>query len=156
MSDRNMSAQRLETGFGEDLRDQTHVLVHNDVAAVAHRDSGGLLTAMLQRVQTKVGQLGDFIPRCPDPEYSAGVLRALFIRQKVVAESAIASDHVLSVLPALVTFEEPTTTGDEDANPITGADLTSARDTNGYIATAVEIDNEHAVVAVVRGRAHRS
>ena len=74
----------LERGLVEDLRDQAHVLVDEDLAAVADRDAGRLLAAVLQGVEAEVGQLGDVLAGRPDPEDAAGVLGALVLRVEVV------------------------------------------------------------------------
>src|SRR5690242_21855984 len=44
-------SERVEGGLVEDLRDQPHVLVDQDLAAVADRDPGRLLAAVLERVE---------------------------------------------------------------------------------------------------------
>ena len=74
----------LERGLVEDLRDQAHVLVDQDLAAVADRDAGRLLAAVLQGVEAEVGQLGDVLAGGPDAEDAAGVLGALVLRVEAV------------------------------------------------------------------------
>ena len=54
-----MTAQRVEVPFVEDLGDVPHVLVDEDLRAVAHGDAGRLLAPVLQRVEPEVGELGD-------------------------------------------------------------------------------------------------
>ena len=61
----------------EDLGDQAHVLVDQDLPAVADRDAGRLLAAVLQGVEAEVGQLGDVLAGGPDAEDATGVLRSL-------------------------------------------------------------------------------
>ena len=60
----------------EDLGDQAHVLDHQDLAAVAHRDARRLLATVLQGVEAEVGELGDLFVGSPDAEDPAGVLGA--------------------------------------------------------------------------------
>jgi len=78
MADCHVSVQRLQTGFGEHLRDQAHVLVDHDVRAITHRNTRRLLTSVLQRIQAEVGELGNFLTGGPDPENPARILGSLF------------------------------------------------------------------------------
>ena len=55
----------------EHLADQAEILEHQHLRAVGDRDTGGLLAAVLQRVQAVVGELGDILAGCPDSEYAA-------------------------------------------------------------------------------------
>ena len=55
----------------EHLADQTEILEDHHLRAVGDGNSGGLLPAMLQRVQAVVGELGDILARGPHPEYAA-------------------------------------------------------------------------------------
>ena len=72
----------VEVALVEDLRDQAHVLVDQDLLAVADGDAGRLLAAVLQGVEAEVGELGDLgrvvagAVTGPDAEDPAGVLRA--------------------------------------------------------------------------------
>ena len=75
-----MATQRVERGLVEDLRDQAHVLVDQDLFAVADRDAGGLLAAVLERVEPEVGELGDLFTGRPDAEDPARVLRTPVVR----------------------------------------------------------------------------
>ncbi len=98
VADREVAAQRAEVALVEDLRDQAHVLVDQDLRAVAHRDAGRLLAAVLQRVEAEVGQLGDLglgagAVGGPDAEDPAGVLRALLAGNQVVSEPTVATWH---------------------------------------------------------------
>ena len=90
-------AQRAEVALVEDLRDQAHVLVDQDLRAVADRDAGRLLAAVLQRVEAEVGELGDLGgrpgPPRPDAEDAAGVLRALLLGMEIVTEPTVAAWH---------------------------------------------------------------
>ena len=61
MADGDVTAQGMQHGLVEDLRDQPHVLVDDDPAPVADRYASGFLAAVLQRVQAEVGELGDFL-----------------------------------------------------------------------------------------------
>ena len=74
VTDREVALERRERGLVEDLRDQAHVLVDEDLAAVADRDPGRLLSAVLQGVEAVVGQLGDVLPGRPHAEDATGVL----------------------------------------------------------------------------------
>ena len=47
VADRDMATQRLQGRLVEDLRDQAHVLVDEDLVAVADGDAGGLLAPVL-------------------------------------------------------------------------------------------------------------
>ena len=91
VADREVALERLERRLVEDLRDQAHVLVDQDLAAVADRDAGGLLPAVLQGVQPEVGQLGDVLARGPDTEHAAGVLRALVLGVEGHGQTAVAA-----------------------------------------------------------------
>ena len=88
VADRDVAAQRGQGGLVEDLRHEAHVLVDEDLLAVGGRDAGGLLTAVLQRVEPEVGQLGDVLARGPDAEDAAGVLRALLAGKEVMGQVA--------------------------------------------------------------------
>ena len=62
-----------------------------------------LLAAMLQRVEAKVRELGDFLAGGVYAKDATCVLRALFAREQVVAQAAVApAAHVLSSCPTLV------------------------------------------------------
>ncbi len=92
--DGDMAEQRAQGGFVEDLRDQTHVLVDEDLGAVAHCDTGGLLSAVLQGVQPEVGEFGDLFTGGPDTEDTAGILGALLAGKEVMAESSVTAWHM--------------------------------------------------------------
>src|SRR5262249_38300717 len=77
---------------------QAEVLVDHDAGAVADRDAGGLLPAVLQRVEAEIRQLRHLFATRPDPEHAALVLRTLFDGVQVVAEQAIASGHLLLLI----------------------------------------------------------
>ena len=50
VADGDVSAQRLKARLVEHLRYQAHVLEDDDMAAIAHRDAGGLLAAVLEGI----------------------------------------------------------------------------------------------------------
>ena len=85
MADGEVAAQRGQVRLVEDLGDQPHVLVDEDLRPSLTAMPGGLLAAVLQGVQPEVGELGDLFARGPDPEDPAGVLRALLAGEQVVA-----------------------------------------------------------------------
>ena len=97
MADGDVAAQRGEHGLVEHLGDQAHVLVHHDPGAVADRDAGRLLPPVLQRVQAEVGELGDFLARRPDAEYTTRVLRRPVPVIDVIGQPAIGLDHGASL-----------------------------------------------------------
>ena len=51
MSDRRTAAERFEVGLREDLADEAHPANDAEVVAVGRGDAGGLLPAMLERVE---------------------------------------------------------------------------------------------------------
>ena len=79
MPDGQVPLQGTQMRLVEDLRDQTHVLVDDDPAAVGDRDPGRLLAAVLQRIQAEVGELGDLLPGGPHTKDTAGILRAFVV-----------------------------------------------------------------------------
>src|SRR3954466_5474500 len=91
VADREVALERVERGLVEDLRDQAHVLVDQDLPAVADRDAGRLLAAVLERVETEVGQLRDVLAGGPDPEDAAGVLRSPVVGVEVEGEPTVAT-----------------------------------------------------------------
>ncbi len=97
MADGQVAVQGVQVALVEDLRDQAHVLVDEDLVAVADRDAGRLLAAVLQGVQAEVGELGDLFTGGPDAEDAAGVLGALLPGQQVVGEAAIGAGHAPSL-----------------------------------------------------------
>lgn len=68
VADGHVPAQARQRRLVEDLRDQAEILVDDDTRAVAHRDTGGLLAPVLQRVETEVGQVGDLLPGAHTPK----------------------------------------------------------------------------------------
>src|ERR1700677_693948 len=55
----------------EHLADQTKVFEDQHLRPIGDSDSRGFLAAMLQRIQSVVGEFGYFFARGPDPEYTA-------------------------------------------------------------------------------------
>ena len=80
MADREMTLERREAALVEHLRDEAHVLDDGDRLAVAHRDAGRLLPAVLQGVEAEVRQVGDRPAGCVHAEHSARVFGARKIR----------------------------------------------------------------------------
>ena len=76
MTDRDVALERGQRRFVERLADQTHVLVDQDLAAVADRDASRLLPPVLQSVEPEIGEFGNLFPGSPDPEDATSVLRA--------------------------------------------------------------------------------
>ena len=93
VADGDVPLQGAQRGLVEDLGDQAHVLVDEDLLAVAGRDAGRLLPAVLQRVEAEVGELGDLLAGGPDAEDAAGVLRALLAGEQVVGQPSVAACH---------------------------------------------------------------
>ena len=76
VADREVAFERREPALVEHLRDEAHVLDDGDRLAVAHRDAGRLLAAVLQGVEAEVRQVGDGPPGCVHAEHSARVFGA--------------------------------------------------------------------------------
>ncbi len=77
MPDPQVALERRERGLVEDLRDESEVLVDEEVLTVGDGDPGRLLTPMLLREETEVGEPRDLVPRRPHAEEAAFLLRAL-------------------------------------------------------------------------------
>ena len=82
--DGDVPEQGAQRGLIEDLRDESHVFVDENLAAVTRSDSGRFLTAVLQSIEAEVAQLGHFFAGSPDAEDTTGVLWALLIGKKIV------------------------------------------------------------------------
>ena len=89
VTDREVPLERRERGLVEDLRDQAHVLVDEDLVAVADRDAGRLLAAVLQRVEAVVGELRDLLARRPHAEDATGVLGCAVMGVEVVCQASV-------------------------------------------------------------------
>ena len=61
VADRHVALQRPQLLLVEDLGDEAGVAQGGDVAALAGRDPGRLLAAVLQRVEPEVGEAGDVV-----------------------------------------------------------------------------------------------
>ena len=97
VTDGDVPAQGAQRALVEDLADQPHVLVDEDLLAVGRRNAGRLLPAVLQGVEAEVGELGDLLARGPDAEDTAGVLRCLVSEGggvEIVRESSVSASHV--------------------------------------------------------------
>jgi hypothetical protein len=75
MSDGQLTAKRLEPTLVDDLVDEPEVLVDHDVLAVADRDPGRLLTAVLLGEEPEVREPAYVVSRRPDAEQTALILR---------------------------------------------------------------------------------
>ena len=95
MADRDLTFERVECRLIEDLRDQAHVLVDQDLLPVAHRDASRFLTTVLQRVQAEIGQLGDLFTGGPNTEHAARILGSSILGIDVVSQASISAGHVL-------------------------------------------------------------
>ena len=96
VADGEVAVEGGQVALVEDLGDQAHVLVDHDAVAVADRDPGGLLAAVLQGVEPEVGELGDLFAGRPDAEDAAGVLRALLAGltgKEIVGEPTVTALH---------------------------------------------------------------
>jgi hypothetical protein len=55
-----VAGEFCENAGDEDFLDFTHGAVDVEIVAVARDDAGGFLAAMLERVETEVGEVGGF------------------------------------------------------------------------------------------------
>jgi hypothetical protein len=98
MADRQVGvAQRVQCVLVEHLGHQAHVLVDQDLAALADSDAGGLLPPVLQGVEAEVRELGDFLIGGPDAEDTTGVLGSPVVRVEIVVQSTVGAWHCLIV-----------------------------------------------------------
>ncbi len=97
--DGDVPRQGVEGRLVEDLGDEAHVLVDEDLLAVARRDARRLLAAVLQRVEPEVGELGDLLAGRPDTEDAAGVLGAFLAGHEVVVEKSISAGATYLSVP---------------------------------------------------------
>jgi hypothetical protein len=84
MSDRKRATEFRKNVFGKDLRDRTHGFVDTRGQAIGAHDAGGLLAAMLQRMQAEVGHFLRLGMR-EDGYYSTFVVK--FVRNSHLALS---------------------------------------------------------------------
>ena len=77
MADRHLALERAQLLLVEDLVDQALVAHRHDVAVLGGRDAGGLLAAMLERVEREVGQPRHLLLRGDDAEDAAFVARSV-------------------------------------------------------------------------------
>ena len=80
MPDRQMPGERIQGGLVEYLADQPHVLEDHDAAPIRYRHTGRFLAAMLQSEHAVIGELGDHLARCEDPEYATLLARIIPLR----------------------------------------------------------------------------
>src|SRR5699024_7399846 len=101
VADGDVATQGGQAPLVEDLGDQTHVLVDEDLLSVGGGDAGGLLATVLEGIEAVVGQLGDVLARGPDAEDAAGVLGALLSRQEVMGQISVSAWHEVQSPTAL-------------------------------------------------------
>ena len=77
MADRHLALQRAQALLVEDLVDEPLVAHRHDVAALGGGDAGGLLAAVLERVEREVGEARDVVPRGAYTEDAALVARSI-------------------------------------------------------------------------------
>ena len=68
VTEREVPGQALECVGIKGLRHQAHILVHPHDVAVAGRDPGALLPAVLQRIKAEIGQIGNVLSDRVDAE----------------------------------------------------------------------------------------
>ena len=73
VADGDVAGEAAEGDLVEDLRDEAELLVDDDALAVADRDAGGFLAAVLKRVKPVVRELGDLFTARESAEDTAGV-----------------------------------------------------------------------------------
>ena len=88
-----VTAQRGQRRLVEDLRDEAHLLVHDNPVPVADGDAGRFLAPVLQGLQAVVRELRDVLARRPDSEDSAAVARRSIKRIKIMRETAVWLNH---------------------------------------------------------------
>ena len=77
MADRHLALQRAQLLLVEDLVDEALVAHGHDAAACDDGDAGGLLPAVLERVEREVRQAGDVVAGRVDAEDAALVARSV-------------------------------------------------------------------------------
>ena len=96
VADRHLAGQGLQRALVEDLGDEAEVALSGHVAAVAGRDAGRLLAAVLKREEREVGEARDVVLRRVDAEHAALVAGTVAVERRVRAiERALArrSEH---------------------------------------------------------------
>jgi hypothetical protein len=71
--------------------------MNHDPPAIADRDPGRLLAAVLQRVQSEVGKLGDILTGRPDAKDAAGVPGRAVIGIEIVRKAPVWLSHHTSL-----------------------------------------------------------
>ena len=79
VADRHVALQRPQLLLVEDLGDESRVAHRGDVAALAGRDPGRLLAAVLQRVEAEVGEAGDVVAGRVYAKHPAFLARAVAV-----------------------------------------------------------------------------
>ena len=112
MPDRQVPTEARERTVVEDGGHEALVLHHGYSAAIADRHASRLLTAVLQREQAEVGQVGDGLPGGVDAEDAARLL-GMVVERGVV--EIVAEGHLVS-LPgqATATATSPTIIARDD------------------------------------------
>ena len=98
MADRHVAGERLEAALVEDLGDQAEVTLGGDVPALAGRDAGRLLAAVLERVEREVGEPGDVLLRGVDAEDAALVAGPVALDRGLVRPRVRGTDAHLRVI----------------------------------------------------------
>ena len=78
--------ERLQLLLVEDLGDEAEVAQGRDVAALAGRDPGRLLAAVLERVEAEVGEPRDVVSGRVDAEHAALVARAVAVVEEPLGQ----------------------------------------------------------------------
>ena len=86
-----------EVRVGEDLRNQAQILADEDGLAVAHGDAGGVLAAVLQGPQAKVGDAGHVAAGCPDAKDAALLMELVVGLGSVLGGRGRRADVLLDV-----------------------------------------------------------
>jgi hypothetical protein len=61
MPDGQVARETLQDPFAEDIGNQPHLLMNDNLFAVTSNNSSALLASMLQSVQTEIGKLGGIL-----------------------------------------------------------------------------------------------
>ncbi len=77
--DRDVALETIDDLLVEHLRDEPHLLADANLAAVTDRDARGLLSAMLQRVQAEVRQIGNVFARVEHPENATFLVKVVVV-----------------------------------------------------------------------------